>query len=358
MEAEDQARYSADLGRPGLSAGPPGHGEIERVRDVLVIAGDPEVDQGDADDFIMLPKWEGHPATGRWRDRAPIELGRGLRIEHLDSDEAERVLNACSPRGHYFVPVRQFGQMYSLAVDIDPTETENRRLVWNPDGLISDALAMSRLVLDNGYSYEFAARLFDHSGNEQQVMPASVRQGTYRLRKTREWMKESEAEELRELLGKYWNVKVDLPDRVTHALWLAEYVVSVRWLDVIAPLLVVAFEAFVNTSRSLVSRQFKERVPALTEEVGAPLSASHCDKMYDSRSRFVHGARVSLYAPPKREGEPGQGPTDDEQRAAVERIAKTQDSLRAVLRRCIEDEEFRTIFAEGESIRERWPVAV
>ena len=358
MDLEDRARYSADLGRSAFAAGPPGHGEIERIRDVLVIAGDPTVDQGDTDDLIMLPRWEGNPATGRWKEPEPIELGRGLRIEHLDGDEAERILAACSPRGHYFVPVRQFGQMYSLVVDIDPENDEPRRWAWNTDGLISDALAMSRLVLDNGYSYEYAARVFDHAGDEQHVMPASVRQDAYRLRKTREWLREEELEELRELLGTYWAVKEELPERVAHALWLAEYVVSVRWLDVIAPLLVVALEALVNTGTALVTRQFTERVPAMTEDAGTPLSASHCERMYDSRSRFVHGRRVSLYQPPKSKGEPWKGPTDNEQRAAVERIAKTEDSLRAVLRRCIQDDEFRATFAEDDSIRERWPVTV
>jgi len=42
----------------------------------------------------------------------------------------------------------------------------------------------------------------------------------------------------------------------------------------------------------------------------------------------------------------------------VERVAKTQDSLRVVLRHCIEDEEFRAIFEDDESIRRRWPVQV
>jgi hypothetical protein len=32
--------------------------------------------------------------------------------------------------------------------------------------------------------------------------------------------------------------------------------------------------------------------------------------------------------------------------------ATTQDSLRVAIRRCIEDEEFRTIFAEDETIME------
>jgi DNA-binding FrmR family transcriptional regulator len=67
---------------------------------------------------------------------------------------------------------------------------------------------------------------------------------------------------------------------------------------------------------------------------------------------------VQAYAPPKQEGEPWQGPTDAKQKAAVERVAKTQGSLRAVVRRCIEDPEFRAIFNEDESIRGRWPVAV
>jgi|GEM_PF-2479113 len=357
MEAADRSRYSADL-ENFAPAGPPGNPPIERIRDVLVLAGDAEVDQGDRSDLILLPTWEGDPLSGARREPEPIELGRGLRLERLDRDEAERVLNACSPRGHFFVPVRQFGQMYSVVQEIDPVAVEERRWAWNTEGLISDALAMSRLVVDNGYSFEYAARIFDHEGGEQHVMPASVPQPAYRVRKTRDWLTNEEAEELRQVLAIYWAVKAELPERIDHALWLAEYVISVRWLDVIAPLLVVAFEALVNTSKSLVTRQFKERVSALSEEVGAPLSVSQCVKMYDARSRWVHGRRVSLYQSPKVKGEPWEGPTDDEQRAAVERIAKTQDSLRAVVRRCIEDEEFRAIFAEDESIRARWPVAV
>jgi hypothetical protein len=69
-------------------------------------------------------------------------------------------------------------------------------------------------------------------------------------------------------------------------------------------------------------------------------------------------ARVPLYRRPERKGEPWEGPTDGEQRAAVERVAKPQDALRAVLRKAITDPEFRAIFASDDSIRELWPVAV
>ena len=44
------------------------------------------------------------------------------------------------------------------------------------EALISDALAMSRLILDNGYSTEYAARIFDYSDGEQQVMPPPIPQ--------------------------------------------------------------------------------------------------------------------------------------------------------------------------------------
>ena len=80
--------------------------------------------------------------------------------------------------------------------------------------------------------------------------------------------------------------------------------------------------------------------------------------MYDIRSRFVHGAPVPLYRRPEPKGERWPGPTDDEQRAAVERAAKTRDALRAVLRKAITDSEFRAIFDSDDRIRECWPAVV
>jgi hypothetical protein len=355
MDVEDRARYSADLPTSGAAA-PPGNAEVVRVRDVLLIPGS-GVEQGDTADLALLPHSD--PEEGEWTKPGPIDLDRRLTLAKLEHDEGNRVLNACSQRGHYFVPVKQFGQMYSLVREVELDEIELVRWTWDTDGVISDALAMSRLILDNGYSTQYAARIFDYANQEQQVMPAPMPQpGAWRVRQSRDWLTTAEAEELRDLLSGFWSVRDSLPDRVSHALWLAEYVVSVRWLDVIAPLLVVAFEALVNTSKQLVTRQFEERVPEVTEEAGARLSKTLCSKMYDVRSRWVHGRRVSLYQPPKQKGEPGEGPTDAEQKVAVERVAKTQDSLRAVVRRCIEDREFRAIFAADETIRSRWPVTV
>ena len=93
--------------------------------------------------------------------------------------------------------------MYSFVREADPTKLEDGHWTWDPDDVIRDAVAMSRLVLDNGYSTEYAARIFDYANGEQQITPtAQATQYAYRLRpQAREWMKVSETDELRELLA-------------------------------------------------------------------------------------------------------------------------------------------------------------
>jgi len=349
-------RYGADLPTGPGAARPPGGGEIVGVRDVLLIPGRPDMDLDGVEpaDLATFPTWD--IREGR-QDAEPIDLGRGLVLTQLD--HAERVMTACSSRGHYFFPVRQFGQMYSFVREIDLAEIADERWNWDSENVIRDAVAMSRLILDNGYSTEYAARVFDYDSGEQQVMPIPLVQYAYRLRPTaREWMTTTEAGELRDLLAEFWRIREELPDRIAHAIWQAEYLVSARWLDVIAPLLVVALETLVNTSRQLVTRQFRERVPPMTEDAGAPMTATLCDHMYDTRSRWVHGDRVPLYRRSSTDPRRWEGPTDDEQRAALDRIARTQEGLRAVLRKAIGDPELRAVFDSAETIRERWPVAV
>lgn len=306
LDRDDQLRYSANL-TPIGSARPPGSGEVVRVRDVLLIPGSAGAnpDGVDLSELAMFPTLD--IEQGR-RDAEPIDLGRGLSLTRLDGDEAEIVLTACSSRGHYFVPVRQFGQMYSFVREVDLAEIDDARWAWDRDDVIRDAVAMSRLILDNGYSTEYAARIFEYDEGEQQVMPIPIVQYAYRVRPTaREWMKTSEAHELRDLLAAYWAAGDELPDRVAHSIWNAEYLVSSRFLDVIAPLIVVALEALVNTSRQLVTRQFAERVPPMTAEAGSPVSQSDCEQMYSARSRWVHGSRVPSIALRGRRASRGKG---------------------------------------------------
>lgn len=61
---------------------------------------------------------------------------------------------------------------------------------WDPDNVIWDAIAMSRLVRANGYSTAFAARITNYADGEQTVMytlPAESKH-VYRLRDGRDWL--------------------------------------------------------------------------------------------------------------------------------------------------------------------------
>jgi hypothetical protein len=118
LSAELDARFSA---------GPLNAGPIVRVRDLIVCAGDSSRDVPIEEVYAHPPiGWDRH--SGLDENRAPgefvdtIELGGGIVIEELDRDTAELVMNACTPRGHYFVPVRQFGQRYSFVKEVSLEE--------------------------------------------------------------------------------------------------------------------------------------------------------------------------------------------------------------------------------------------
>jgi hypothetical protein len=90
-------RLSAELDAR-FNAGPLTQVPIVRVRDLLVCAGDPSID-------VPVEEVYAHPPIG-WV------------IEELDRDTAELVMNAGTPRSHYFVPVCHFGQPYSFGKEV------------------------------------------------------------------------------------------------------------------------------------------------------------------------------------------------------------------------------------------------
>jgi hypothetical protein len=128
------------------------------------------------------------------------------------------------------------------------------------------------------------------------------------------------------------------------------------------PILVSGFESLLKTEEHGSTHQFKTRVPALAGDLGFDgITADFCKRMYAARSEWVHGAHVRLFSTgPEAEEAAKQGaqegPEDAEQRDAMADIARVQDVLRRAVRRCIEDEDFRTIFADDERIRSRWPL--
>ena len=362
-------QLSAELDAP-FSAGPLNAGAIVRVRDLIVCVGDPSIDVPMEEVYAHPPiGWQRRP--GMTQERAPgefvdtLDLGGDMVIEPLDRDTAELVMNACTPRGHYFLPVRQFGQRYSFVKEVALDELARHRFGWDTDGALSDALTLSRLVRDNGYSTQYAARLLDYEDGQRCIVYVHRDDNSiYRLRRDREWLDAPEGRELAALLAAYQRCREQLPPRVRRAMWRMAYAPRLRWADMVVPILISGMEALLKTGRHRLTEQFKTRASALATEVGVDgFDQDLAARLYDGRSDWVHGSHVQLFADSSSSVEiPGEekpeedplGPTGGNERSALAEVALLQDVLRCAVRRAVEDAAFRQTFVVDETIAERW----
>ncbi len=362
--ADAQAQFSARV-NPIDAIGARPSADVCRVRDVLMwTTTDAEVSGEDLHAHlpIAFPLADLDPS---FSGAQPVELGRGLRIDRLSDDDAELVMNACTPRGHFFAPIRQFGQRYSFIRDVALDEWRARPFRWDETGEIGDALLLSRLVRDHSQSTMFAARIADFADGEQTVVYTLPSEGksVFRLHSDRDWLDPDEGAELRELLRAYWAIgESALPARVQRAIFRVEYASWIRWSDLALPVLVSGLEALLKTDRGQATHQFKARVSALATDLGLDgMTAEFCERMCDARSQSVHGEHVRLFTsgPAQQQAaEEGahEGPLTDAQRSAIRDIARVQDVLRRTVRRCIEEDDFRGTFESEDSIRNRWPM--
>lgn len=325
--------HRADSRGLRLTARPPGAGQPVRVYDVLLVT---------TSEAGTFEEFQAHPPAGD----PPAELGRGLSIQQLTSDVAGLVMNACEFRGHYYFAERQYGCRYAFVLEQPLGEAYKFR--WDPEQVIRDALALSRLVRDNDHSTEYSGRITEYESGELRVMPHDGGESryVYRMLTERDWMDTAEAKTLAGLLAAYWSTG-RLPRRLERTLWASEHVAWERYLDVILPALVAALEGMVNTSTRQVTRQFMTRVPALATDLCVPdVSKRLCRRMYDARSQGAHGTDIDLLKPEARRDE------------TVRQLARLQAVLRSAVRRGIEDPAFRAAFESDERVRARWPVNV
>lgn len=351
---DDFLQFSAEIDPGSIVSGAPTRAAIVRIRDVIVCAVD-------NNDNVEVEEYRLHPPVGEERiadDDIYVEsvtIGEGAFLRQLADDEAELIANACTQRGHYFHPIRQFGQRYSFERERPLSDAEDHRFGWDPDHVLGDALMLSRLVRDNGFSMQWAARIIEYEDGQKSVIytPGHEGKGTYRLRRDREWLDGPEAEELARLFAAFRGA--ELPDRVGRAMWRCEYATWQRYTDVALPMMVGGLEALLGLGRTDTSRRFKDRLAAMAGELGIDgVDGDLLDRMYEGRSAWVHGAPVRLFDPaadPERE--PDAQP-DAAMEAVLTEIVTLQDTLRAALRMAIEAPEFRAVFESEASIAEQW----
>jgi hypothetical protein len=314
---------------------------VVRVRDVLVIPS---------------PGHQAHP--DEWLEyRAvdnKVDLGHGVFIERIDEVLADQMMTAAGARHLNFEPVRQFGQLYSFWREVPLDEYEVDPYGWDPEQSLGAAVALSRFVLDNAHSFEFAGRVSDRDDEYRQIT-CTLRyemRTAYRTRNARFWLTEAEAHELRHLLDQYREVEDGLPPRVRRAMWHADRSSYCPYLAESVGHIVTGLEALLNAGTDEpITSQFVKRSPQLANELGYETSKSYWNWVYEARSRAVHGAGDRLVVPAGWAETAGDTPKD------VARVATAQDVLRSAIRRAIEDEQFRTIFETDEGIRVRWPLS-
>jgi hypothetical protein len=313
-------------------------------------------------DVILVPS---STAAGDWRNEPPaeeqVELGRGLSLAPVDHDEAELVFNACTPRGHYFFPVRQFGALYAFSQEVPLDVYAQHRFRFDTDGVVITALQLSRFVRDNGYTTEYAARIVDYADGQKQVVPHGQHYFAFlltnRLRDDRDWLTAVEAAELARLLEAYWANMDALPTQVNLAISLSEGVVHQTTRERALVMLFMGLEALLNTSKHQVTKQISKRLVMLAQEVRVEgISRRFAEQMYDDRSSPAHGQELRLPTATSAKQRPPERVAVNADREYFAKLARIQDALRTATRKAIEDPAFAAAFVDAAAIRVRFPV--
>lgn len=195
-------------------AAPPTDAAATRVVDVLLVT---------TSEVGSFEECEAHPPVGS----PPFELAHALCIEKLDEDLERLIMDACTQRGHFFVPSMQDGCQYALTLDHPLSAASEWK--WDPDGRLAAALALSRLVRDNAYSTEFAARVVAFADGQHQVISfdGGESRQAYRMHETRDWLDADDAAALAALIAAYESADDDLTPRLRGGCELASG--SARW---------------------------------------------------------------------------------------------------------------------------------
>jgi hypothetical protein len=289
------------------------------------------------DDGDRVPDTDGTEPAGD----PPVVLCPGLTLEVLPWEQQEAYMNAAERRGANFEPYRQFGQRYALVRRGGPGPLYQ----WDPDLLVQNALAMSRLIRDNGHDARYSVRViegFSSPEGSRQIMAGAGWEAWYVPDGERKWLSQAEAELLARLLQQRLAIEV-FSARVENALWLAEFGARTPLAVVAGIWTVAALEALLNTHPYRLRRQFRERCQGLASELSVDgVTDDVTNRFYTARSEAVHG---------------GLGGGDDQEPFLAD-LATMRRLLRTAVRRCIEETDVRAIFDSNNDVATKWPVSM
>lgn len=241
-------------------------------------------------DIILVPSNQAIPAAGL--PSLPVDLGRGVRLEKLPQDQAQRVMDACEPPGWNAPPAQGYGDLYAFVRQNPPAGST----LWDPDDRLQECIAISRLIRPTSIGFKYSAHLrCTPDGEPKSIIPGPVDGfGAYAwiVQTDCDWLEQTDVTALSEL----WR-RTDLsslPDRLLRAFWYHEYaartyLAAIRWV-----LVTTGIEALINTGANRASKQFKVRFCALARKfAGKEVSHTKAGQAYELRSRIAHGAGLN-----------------------------------------------------------------
>ena len=176
----------------------------------------------------------------------------------------------------------------------------------------------AQLVHQTTLGFANSARLdFDSDGKFLMAIPhlcRGITEQAFIVSDSRNWLSETECEEVRELFRRGF---ASLPDRVARANWHLQHAFFQHFFEVRSLLMVTGLEALVhihapagNSRRGPRSTaQFVQRTVQLAMLLGVPFSESDARYVYDHRSNISHGrdpwsARIDQNKRPTRSNSP------------------------------------------------------
>lgn len=259
-------------------------------------------------------------------------------IEKLPRDLSDQIMTACEPKGASDY-VRQFGQLYSFIRKNAPATPP---LEWDSDERLQICIGLSRIIHPTTISFGYSARIRHIDEAILEIIPGPVSgfgaHAYVSSENCRNWLTESEANELAKLVELYFST--DLPTRIRQAVWYLEYAFRTYFLDIRWPLICMGLESLIHTDKKKSTKQFSFRVSKLAKDIGRnSFNEDRAEDAYATRSSLVHGQKISNLEGNK-----------------LSLYEELENILREAIKKSILDNSFAAIFVSDNNIRDKWPI--
>lgn len=289
------------------------------------------------------------------RDGEEIEVAPDVTATRLTHELRKMVSEACQPRGYGLL-----GPSPGDVLTYGFVRRQPRGGSFDEDEKLTRLVALSRLIHPSAHGFDYCATIhFNPDGTVNAIFGAPGHLA-YKTKEDRPWLTPQDIRDLSQLFLAYEALPVlpepppvhlplfaepapssrKLPRRLHRALWNMAYASGIqpshlRWL-----IISTSAEGLIETG-SNGRQEFITRLPAISTELGRPISRKDAEMIYGLRSRVAHTGWLTTTR------------TDEELDASFVQLDRF---VAGVLRRAIEDARFRGAFESRESVAARWPV--